>query len=110
MKQKEFQEFVINHLKNQSEDIKSLKGDVSSLKGDVSSLNIRVTEQEKFQEFATKHLMTLSERVPLIESTVLRIETRIEHEIIDKIRVLFDGHLQHDHRLDRIEKKLGINI
>ncbi|MHB9094362.1 MAG: hypothetical protein ACYC21_06790 [Eubacteriales bacterium] len=103
MKQKEFQEFVINHLKNQSKDIKSLKDDVSSL-------SIRVTEQEKFQEFATKHLMILSERVPLIESAVLRIETRIENEIVDKIQVLFDGHLQHDRRLDRLENKLGINI
>ncbi|ADG81929.1 hypothetical protein [Thermincola potens] len=81
-------------------------------------------DNEQFQEFVVKHLMKLTDKVSsmedkvssmendiaLLKSTVLRIETRMEHEIIDKIRILFDGYLQHDRRLDRIEKKLGINI
>ena len=118
MKQKQFQEFVINHLTKQSEDIESLTNNVSSL-------SIRTTEQEKYLEFAVKHLMKQSEDInslkidvsslksdmTMLNNTVLRIETRIENEIIGKIEILFDGHkqhddrlIQHDDRLDRIEK------
>ena len=75
MKQKEFQELAVKHLMNLSSDVKSLKGSVSSLEGRFSSL----------------------------ENTVLRMETRMENEIIDKIKGLFDGHKQHDKRLNRIE-------
>ncbi|PKM41875.1 MAG: hypothetical protein CVV03_11225 [Firmicutes bacterium HGW-Firmicutes-8] len=93
MKQKEFQEFVINSL--------------TSLKNDVSSLNIRTTEQEKLQDLTVKHLTKLSERMTSVESTVLRIETRMENKIIDKIKGLFDGHQQHEDRLEQHESRLN---
>ena len=103
MKQKEFQDFVINKLTNLSQDMVSVKGDVSSL-------NVRMTGQEKFQELAAKHLMnqsediksmkndisSLNDDVSSLKSTVTRIETRMENEIIDKIKGLFDGQKQHE--------------
>jgi len=33
-------------------------------------------------------------------------ETRMENEVIDKIRVLFDSFQQHEEKLDRIEQKV----
>ncbi len=82
MNNEQFQEFVVKHLMKLTENTSSMEGRLSSIEGRLSS----------------------------VESTVLRIETRMENEIIDKIQVLFDGHLQHDRRLDRLEKELGINI
>jgi chaperonin cofactor prefoldin len=81
MDNEQFQEFVVKHLMKLDTNVSELKTDVSSLKTKVSSL----------------------------EKTVIRIETRMEHEIINKIQVLFDGHQVHEDRFDRIEKKLGIN-
>lgn len=71
MENDKFQELVLKHLMNLSEDVTTIKGDVSTLKGDVR-----------------------------------RLETRMENEVIDKIRVLFDGYHRHEDRLDRIEQKV----
>ena len=90
MKQKEFQDFVVNNF---------------------TSLNERITEQEKSQELVAKHLTIQSEDIKSmkgdissLKSIVTRIETRMENEIIDKIKGLFDGQKQHEDRLSRIEK------
>jgi len=86
MDNEQFQEFVVKHLMNLSTDVTTLKGDVSSLKGDVSSLK---------------------EDVSSLKSTVIRIETRMENEIIDKIKMLSEGNKLHDDRLNRHEKKIN---
>ena len=125
MKQKEFQDFVVKNLTSLNErmtdqekfqefavnKLTNLSQDMGSVKGDVSSLNVRMTGQEKFQELAAKHLMNQSEDIKSmkndissLKSTVVRIETRMENEIIDKIKGLFDGQKQHEDRLNRIEK------
>ncbi|MFZ5639161.1 MAG: hypothetical protein ACOY4Q_00495 [Bacillota bacterium] len=78
MENDKFQELVLKHLMNLSEDVTTIKGDVSTLKGDVSTL----------------------------KGDVRRLETRMENEVIDKIRVLFDGYHRHEDRLDRIEQKV----
>jgi len=74
-------------------------------------------ENEQFQEFVIKHLKKLSEDVSSLKGdvsslkkTMLRVETRMETELIHKIQVLFDGYQQHEERFNRIEKKLGINM
>ncbi|PKM81035.1 MAG: hypothetical protein CVU89_10830 [Firmicutes bacterium HGW-Firmicutes-14] len=124
MKQKKFQEFVINHLTNQSAEIKSIKGDVSSLNhraakqetfqelalNNFASINNRLAEHESLHELTAKHLVNLSERMSSFEKNLVRLETRIENEVIEKLHVLVDGYLQHEHRLDRIENKLGLNM
>ncbi len=81
MENEKFQEFVVTHLLKLSEDVNTLKEDVNTLKSDVS---------------------TLKEDV----SSLKRLETRIENEVIDKIRILFDGFKQHDEKFDRHDKKL----
>ncbi|MFZ5639406.1 MAG: hypothetical protein ACOY4Q_01805 [Bacillota bacterium] len=44
--------------------------------------------------------------VSRLKFTVTRLEARMENEVIDKIRVLFDGYKIHDEKLDRIEQKV----
>ncbi len=89
MDNEQFQEFVVRHLMQLTDKVSSIEGKVSSLDSKVSSLETDMTS---------------------LKSTVLRIETRMENEIIDKIKILFDGHQDHEHRLNRLEQKLGINM
>lgn len=89
MENEEFQEFVVKHLMNLTEKTSSMDGKITSMQSDISSIKGDVTS---------------------LKSTVLRIETRIENEIIGKINILFDGHQLHENRLDRVEKKMGIII
>jgi len=75
----------MQHLMNQSEDIKLLKNSVSKVEGDVLSLEHMAVEQQKLHDLTVKHLEIFSEtfksldsKVSSMEKTVLRIETRIE--------------------------------
>jgi len=52
---------------------------------------------------------TLILKTPLFDGRLTTgggCETRMENEVIDKIRVLFDGFQQHEEKLDRIEQKV----
>jgi len=81
----------------------SMEGKMSSMEGKMSSMEGKMSSMEG-------KMSSMETDISSLKSNVLRIETRMENEIISKIQALFDGHLQHDRRLDRIEKKLGLNM
>jgi outer membrane murein-binding lipoprotein Lpp len=74
-------------------------------------------DNEKFQELVVQQLQKLSEgqsriesrmdklesKVDKLESKVDKLELRMENEVIDKIRILFDAREAQNQRLDRIE-------
>ena len=47
-------------------------------------------DNEKFQELVLQQLQGLAEGQQKLESKVDKLETRMENEVIDKIRALFD--------------------
>ena len=70
---------------------------------------------EQFQELMINQLKILTDEVKGIKATQVKIETRIENEVIDKIRVLFDARdVQQDTNqhviniLGRIEAKIDV--
>lgn len=42
-----------------------------------------------------------------LKEDVTKINTKIEHELMPKTTILFDGHRQHSEQLDRIEKEVS---
>lgn len=42
-----------------------------------------------------------------LETRMDKLEIRLETEVIDKVRVLFDGYQLHTEQLNRIEEKIG---
>jgi len=70
-------------------------------------------ENEKFQELVLQQLQSLAEGqkelrtdITKIGSRMDRLEIRMENEIIDKLKALFDDREVQDSRFDRIENKL----
>lgn len=66
-------------------DFSEMRTDVSELRTDVSGLKTDVSELKKGQ---------------------LRLETRMENEVIEKIRILFDARQAGEERLDQINGRL----
>lgn len=99
MDNEQFQEFVVKHLLKLNDDVSTLKSDVSILKSDVSTLKEDVS-------ILKSDIFTLKEDVSSLKSTVIKIETRMEHELIDKINVLFDSDKMNKERLDLHQKRL----
>ena len=61
---------------------------------------------EQFQELMINQLKILIDEVKEIKTSQLKLETCIENEVIDKIRVLFDAREVQNDRFDRIDNKL----
>lgn len=49
----------------------------------------------------------VNERLAKVESEVKKTNITIENDIMPKIDVLFDGHIQNSDKLDRIEKEVN---
>jgi len=54
-------------------------------------------------------LSSIDERLDKLEEGQAHLELRMENEVIDKIKVLFDGHKSVVESLGRIEKKLDVH-
>jgi len=63
-------------------------------------------DNEKFQELVLEKLNMLTDEVKGVKSTVSKFEIRIENEVIEKIRGLYDDREVQNNRFDRIESKL----
>jgi uncharacterized protein YoxC len=66
-------------------------------------------ENEKFQDAVLKKLDLITDRLDAVEKGQqalekgqLKIEIRLENEVIEKIKVLFDGWQAHEDKLARI--------
>lgn len=68
---------------------------------------MRLEDNEKFQVLVLEQLKALTEGQVKLEATLLKLETNIENEVIDKIRGLYDDREVQNERFDRIEEKLG---
>lgn len=68
---------------------------------------------EEFQSLVLKQLQSLTEgqsriesRMNKLESKVDKLELGMETEVIDKIRVLFDGYSLRGDRIDKLQKHI----
>ncbi len=69
---------------------------------------------ERLFEFMTKMYSEMQEgfrqvnsRVDNVENEIKKINTKIDHEVMSKIDLLFEGHKQNSDKLDRIEKEVS---
>lgn len=63
-------------------------------------------DNEKFQDLMLQQFNQVFEKLDSLERGQLKLETRIENEVIDKIRALFDDRDLQNTRLNRIENKV----
>ena len=70
-------------------------------------------DNEEFQRLVLEQFAKSSdqfaefgERLGTVEKNQLRLEMRMENEIINSIKALLDGYKTHEERLDRIEDKV----
>ncbi len=89
-----------------SSDVSDLKSDVSDLKSDVSGLKSDVSHLKSDVSDLKSDVSHLKSDVSDLKKDHLRLETRMENEVIDKLRALFDNREVQNDRFDRIECKL----
>ncbi|MCL6557505.1 MAG: hypothetical protein K6U74_01650 [Firmicutes bacterium] len=63
-------------------------------------------ENRKFQEMVIRQLQALTEGQAKLEANLLKLETKIENQVIEKLRGLYDDREMQNDRLDRIERRL----
>ncbi len=97
------------------EDVSGLKKDMVSVKEDVSGLKKDMVSVKEDVSGLKKDMVGIKEDVQGLKNAVTKIEVRIENEVIEKIRALYDARsLQEDinmriiDTLDRIEAKLDV--
>ena len=83
-----------------TQDMAEVKGDISVLKGDVAELKSDVGELKDDMTEVKSDIVDL-------KKTTMRTDLRIENEILPKIEVLFDGHVQNAAILARIEQEIS---
>lgn len=87
MENEKFQDLVLEHLARLTQEITEIKQGQQELKTDVTSL------KEGQQE---------------LQAQVTKIETRLENEVIDKIKILFDARQADRETLERLERKVDV--
>lgn len=80
-------------------EIRGMKSDISDLKAGQVRLDSRLERVEEGQA-------RLETWLAGIDGLLARLEARVESEITDKIRILFDAFRMHNERLDRHNKRL----
>ncbi len=113
MENEKFQQIVLEHLneltsgqKKMDSRMGNLEQDVSGLKQDVSKMDSRLGNLEQDVSGLKKDVSVMKDDVSDLKQRQLKLETRIETELIDKTRILFDGWQLHEEKIDRVEGKL----
>lgn len=83
---RELLELIANKVGGLETEFVGMKADFGELKTDVSGLKTRMQA---------------------LENATTKTALIIENEIMPKIEVLFDGHIQNSDKLDRIEKEVS---
>ena len=65
-----------------------------------------ITNEQLF-EFMTKMYSEMQEGFEEVKNEIKKTNAKIDHEVIPKIDVLFDGHKQNTDKLDRIENEVS---
>jgi len=73
----------------------------------VGALTKDVSELKEGQNTLTKDVSELKEVQEKVEDQVRKISIAIENDIRPKVTALFDGHIQMNNQLDRIEKEVS---
>ncbi|MCL6478653.1 MAG: hypothetical protein K6T65_09575 [Peptococcaceae bacterium] len=81
-------------------DVSGLKTDVSGLKTDVSGLKTDVNDLKSGQARLEANQAKLEDGLSRLEANQDRLELRIENEVIDKIRALFDTRQVHEDKIN----------
>jgi hypothetical protein len=65
-----------------------------------------ITNEQLF-EFMTKMYNEMQEGFEQLGNEIRKTNTKIDHEVMPKIDLLFDVHKQNSEKLDRIEKEVS---
>jgi len=97
------------------QDVGGLQQDVQGLKQDVGGLQQDVQGLKQDVGVLKQDVQGLKEDIGELKTSAVKLETRIENEVIEKIRALFDAReVQQDTNqriistLDRIEAKVDV--
>jgi len=77
------------------------------IENEASETNSRLDRIENGANETNSRFDTMNERFNRIENEVKKTNFTIEHDIIPKINVLFDGYKQNTDQLERIEKAVS---
>ncbi|AEG59571.1 hypothetical protein [Desulforamulus ruminis] len=91
-------------------DVKSemvnVKNEMTVVKSEMADMRSEMTGMKTEMTNVKSELGSLNQRVGSLEAGQQKLAMKIENEVIDKIRALFDDREMQNHRLDRIDVKL----
>jgi len=71
---------------------------------ELKPINERLARVEQGQQVVNQELQELRQGQDKLDSKVTRLEIRMENEVIDKVRVLFDGFALRGNQIDNLQK------
>lgn len=86
---------ILEKLNNMDNRLSNLEQGQEALRADVTGLQEGQARLEKGQESQGQELKALRSDVARLEKGQQRLELRLEHEVIEKVKVLFDAHSLH---------------
>lgn len=108
---------ILGKLNTLNQRVDSLEGGQNELKSDVSDLKKGQSQFENRMDSLENRIENLEHKTDKIDSGLLKLETRLENEVIEKIRALYDDRsVNQDYFASirnnqaRIEEKLDILV
>jgi chromosome segregation ATPase len=87
-------------------ELKALNHRVGNIEQRVGNMEQRIGDLEQGQQELAGHMERMETRINKLDSRLNRLELRIEEEIIDKIRALFDGYNLRGDEIENLRKHL----
>lgn len=87
-------------------ELKGMKSELTDVKSEMADMRSEMTDMKTEMTNVKRELGSLNQRVGSLEAGQQKLAMKIENEVIDKIRALFDDREMQNHRLDRIDVKL----
>jgi len=98
---------LIEFKKETNDRFDRIENGASETTSRLDTMSERLNRIENGASETNSRLDTMSERFNRIENEVKKTNFTIEHDIIPKINVLFDGYKQNTDQLERIEKAVS---
>jgi len=113
MTNEEFQAAVLQQLKALASEQKSMASDITNLASEQKSMGSHINNLASEQKSMASDITNLASEqksmgseVKEIRKGLVRLENRVENEVIEKIRALFDARADHEDKFKRIDKRL----
>ncbi|NHM28889.1 hypothetical protein G7K71_18370 [Desulfofundulus sp. TPOSR] len=87
-------------------ELKALNQRVGNIEQRVGNMEQRIGDLKQGQQELAGHMERMETRINKLDSRLNRLELRIEEEIIDKIRALFDGYNLRGDEIGNLRKHL----